>query len=85
MDFKNSVDRSPATAAPRLSSSVIVRDLSLSYRALRELVENGTFRPQGEACCYLEVGGKRIAAGEILRSGGGYYFKVIRMAEGGAE
>jgi hypothetical protein len=85
MDFKNIVDRSPATAAASLPSLVVVRDLSLSYRALREAADSGTFLPGGQAVCCLEVGGKRIAEGEIVRSGGGYRFRVTRMAEGGEE
>ena len=37
--------------------------------------------PADEEICELEIGGRRIALGTIVRKGGGRFFKVLRLLD----
>jgi hypothetical protein len=82
-DLKKFLEESPIASRVTLPSIVVVRDLKLSYAAVKGIMENVGFEPSGSETCELEVGGQRIARGRIVRKRGEYFFKVTEMEKGG--
>ncbi len=70
------LEESPIAIRVTLPTKIIVHELKLSYAA---------FAPSNGKVCELEVGGRRIARGRIVRRRGEYFFKVGEMAKGGAQ
>jgi len=83
-DLKEFLEKSPIAPRVALPSVVVVRDMKLSYAAVKGIIESGVFEPSGAETCELEVGGQRIARGKIVRRWGGFYFKVTEMERGDA-
>jgi hypothetical protein len=81
-DLKKFLEESPIASRVTLPSIVVVRDLKLSYAAVKGIMENAGFEPSGSETCELEVGGQRIARGRIVRKRGNYFFKVTEMEKG---
>ncbi len=81
-DLGKFLEQSPMATTVALPSIVVLHDLKLSYAAIRGIIESAVFEPDGLATCELEVGGRRIARGRIVRRPGGYFFKVTEMEKG---
>ena len=79
---KKFLEESPMASAVTLPAAVIVHRQMLSPAAVGGIMERGSFTPSGEDVCELEVGGKLIARGRIIRRGGASWFKVTEMAKG---
>ena len=81
-DLTKFLEESPIATRVTLPSIVVVRDLKLSYAAVKGITENAGFEPSGSETCELEVGDQRIARGKIVRKRGEYFFKVTAMEKG---
>jgi hypothetical protein len=80
--LKKFLEESPMASAVTLPATVIVHRQKLSPASVGRIMEQGSFAPAGEEVCELEVGGKLIARGKIIRRGGASWFKVTEMAKG---
>ena len=83
-DFRRFLEESPIASEVSLPTKVILRRLSLSPGAIEGMAERGSFAPEGGETCELEVGGRFVARGRIVRSRGKTWLKVTEMEEGGA-
>jgi hypothetical protein len=81
-DLGRFLEESAMAEKVALPSIVVLRDVKLSYATIKGIMESGVFEPDGVATCELEVGGKRIARGRIVRRPGGHFFKVTQMDKG---
>jgi hypothetical protein len=82
MKLKQFLQESPIAARVLLPTHVIVRQQKLSYMAVKGIMESAAFAPSGGKVCELEIGGRRIARGRIVRRPGGFFFKVEEMEKG---
>jgi hypothetical protein len=82
--LKRFLGESPIAAEVSLPTAVILRRLTLSPGAIADIALSGTFTPEGGEACELELGGRCVARGRIVRRWGKSYFKVLEMEEGGA-
>ena len=80
--LKQFLEESPIAARVSLPMHVIVHQQKLSYMAAKGILESAVFVPSDGKVCELEVGGRRIARGRIVRRWGGSYFKVEEMEKG---
>jgi hypothetical protein len=80
--LKRFLEESPIAARVALPTKIIVRELKLSYMAVKGIMESAAFTPSDGKVCELEVGGRRIARGRIVRKHGNYFFKVGEMEKG---
>jgi len=76
---------SPIAAKVSLPTILIVHRQKLSYAAVKGIAESAALTPSNGKTCELEVGGRRIARGRIVRKRGRFFFKVGEMAKGGAQ
>jgi hypothetical protein len=76
------LEESPIAARVSLPTQVIVHQQKLNYMAVKGIMESAVFVPSDGKVCELEVGGRRIARGRIVRRWGGSYFKVEEMKKG---
>jgi hypothetical protein len=83
--LKRFLEESPIAAKVSLPTKIVVHELKLSYMAVKGIMESAAFTPSDGKVCELEVGGRRIARGRIVRRRGEYFFKVGEMEKGGAE
>jgi hypothetical protein len=79
------LEESPIAARVSLPTHIIVHQLKLSYIAVKGIMESAVFTPLNGKVCDLEVGGRRIARGRIVRKRGEYFFKVREMEKGGTQ
>ena len=79
---KKFLEESPIAEAVSLPAAVIVHRQLLSPKEVSGIRERGTYTPSGEDVCGLEVGGRLIARGKMIRRRGMSYFKVTEMAKG---
>jgi hypothetical protein len=79
------LEESPIAIRVTLPTKIIVHELKLSYAVVKGIMESAAFAPSNGKVCELEVGGRRIARGRIVRRRGEYFFKVGEMAKGGAQ
>ena len=84
-NLKRFLAESPIAVRVSLPTIIIVHRQKLSYAAVKGIVESGAFTPSNGKTCELEVGGRRIARGRIVRRWGRFFFKVGEMAIGGAQ
>ena len=83
--LKQFLEKSPIAARVSLPTQIIVHELKLSYMAVKGIMESAAFAPANGKVCDLEIGGRRIARGRIVRRRGEYFFKVREMAKGGTQ
>ena len=84
-DVRKFLEESPIAPAVSLPSVVIVHRQKLSPAAVGEIMGSRVFAPSGEEACELEVGGRLVARGRLIRKRGRTYFKVFETAKGDAE
>jgi hypothetical protein len=84
-NVKKFLEESPIASQVTLPTTVIVHRQKLSPSAVGGIIEQAAYTPSGDDVCELEVGGKLIARGRIVRRRGAGWFKVIEMAKGEAE
>lgn len=63
-----------------LPAHIVVRELTLRSSAVKRMMESGSFTPLGGHVCDLEVGGRRVASGRIVRRRGGFFFKTASIS-----
>ena len=63
----------------RIPAHIVVRELTLSSSAVTRMMESGSFTPLGGHVCDLEVGGRHVASGRIVRKRGGFFFKTASI------
>jgi hypothetical protein len=80
--LKQFLEQSPIAVRVLLPAHIIVHQQKLSYLAAKGIMESTVYVPSNGKACELEVGGRRIARGRIVRRWGGYYFKVEEMEKG---
>jgi hypothetical protein len=81
-NLKQFLEESPIAARVVLPTHIIVHQQKLSYMAAKGIRESAAFVPSDGKVCELEVGGRRIARGRIVRRWGGFFFKVEEMEKG---
>ena len=64
-----------------LPSRIVVHRLDLTTEALAEILRTGALDAAGEHSCDLEVGGRTLARGRIVRRRGEYYLRVLQIGE----
>jgi hypothetical protein len=69
------LEESPIAERVSLPAHIVVRELTLSSSAVKRMMESGSFTPLGGHLCDLELGGRRVASGRIVRRRGKYFFK----------
>ena len=80
--LKQFLEESPIAERVSLPTHIIVHQQKLSYMAAKGIMESASFAPSDGKVCELEVGGRRIARGRIVRRVGGFFFKVEEMEKG---
>jgi hypothetical protein len=73
------LDESPVADRASLPTRIVLRELTLGSSAVRRMLESRSFTPVGGKVCELEVGGRRIAQGRIVRRRGSYFFKTASV------
>ena len=81
--LKRFLDESPVAVRVSLPTKIITHELKLSYVAVKGIMDAASFTPSNGKVCELEVGGKRIARGKIVKRRGEFFFKVGEMEKGG--
>jgi hypothetical protein len=81
-NLKQFLEESQIAARVSLPAHIIVHQQKLSYMAAKGIIESSVFEPSDGKVCDLEVGGRRIARGRIVRRWGGFFFKVEEMEKG---
>ncbi len=78
-DLRLFFQHSPIAEKVRLKGRIVVQRTSLTPGEVQALRERGAYGPipKPDQVCELEVGGKTIARGKIVRRRGEYYFKVL--------
>jgi hypothetical protein len=68
----------------KLPARVVIKRTSLSSQDVVDIRAAGEYGPvpAGEEICELEIGGRRIATGKIVKKRGGYFFKVLELVDG---
>jgi hypothetical protein len=78
------LSESPLAEKIKLPARVVITRLELSPHDVNGIRAAGAYGPvpaNGEIC-ELEIGGRRIAQGKLIRKRGGTFFKVIRPLNG---
>jgi len=73
------LEESPISERVSLPAHIVVRELTLSSSAVQRMMESGSFTPLGGHVCDLELGGRRVASGRIVRRRGNYFFKTASI------
>jgi hypothetical protein len=72
-------EESPISERVSLPAHIVVRELTLSSSAVKRMMESGSFTPLGGHVCDLELGGRCVASGRIVRRRGNYFFKTASI------
>ncbi len=80
---KKFLEESPMAEAVSLPAAVIIHRQKLSPKAVGGIMDKAVYVPSGEDACELEVGGRVVARGKIIRRRSGCWFKVTETAKGG--
>jgi hypothetical protein len=84
-DVRKFLEESPIASTVSLLSAVIAHRQKLNPADIGRIMEAKSFSPSGEDVCELEVGGRLVARGKMIRRRGKMYFKVTETAKGEAE
>lgn len=82
MELEQFLENSALARKIRLDSRVVIHRCRLSHENLTSLTQQGHFTPAAGSknICELEVAGKVLAYGKIVKRDGEYYFKVTGLA-----
>ena len=74
---------SPLAGKIRLPARVVVRRTRLSPHDVNAVKAAGVYGPipKDAEVCELEIGGRRIAQGTLVKKRGAYHFKVSRLLD----
>ncbi len=70
------LEESPVSERVSLPAHIVMRELALSSSAVKRIMESGSLASLGGHVCDLEIGGRRVASGRIVRKRGIYFFKT---------
>jgi hypothetical protein len=73
------LEDSPIAERMSIPTHIIVRELTLGSTAIRRILQSRSLTLHDGKVCDLEVGGRRIARGRIVRRDGSYFFKTASV------
>ena len=84
-DLDRFLETSPIAANVDLPAKIVIQRTTLSFKELAAIMRSGKYPSTGrqQRVCELEVEGKVLARGRILRRRGSYFFEVTQLLAGG--
>jgi len=80
-ELSDFLEGSSVASRAKVPARVIFRSMTCSTADLSRALRNGEVVFDGPHCCVLEVGGAKLASGEIVERDGSYCFVTTEVYE----